>query len=126
MSQETQWDVAPVGDSDDGAPPAIDTRERRHYKRAAVLMKASLLCGERCLKGVVLNASINGVKIKLQEPLALDTPVTLVLAGSVHFGGKVTWRRGNIMGIHFTGNPRTAAELMAGILPDDCLDYAFA
>jgi hypothetical protein len=121
MSQETEWDAAL-----DGNDAVIGTRERRNYKRAAVIMNASLFCGERCLKGVVLNASINGVKIKLQEPLALDTAVTLVLAGSVHFGGKVTWRRGNVMGIHFTGNPRTAAELMAGILPDECLNYAFA
>lgn len=105
---------------------ALEARERRQYKRAAVIMNASLIYGERRLKGLILNASVHGVKLQLQEPLELGARITLIMAGSVHFGGKVVWRKGNAHGIHFTCHPRLVAEVMAGILPADCLEIGAA
>ena len=100
--------------------------ERRRYKRSTTVIRARVLADELCLDGVVLDVSINGVRLKLSEELEVGTAVTLVLAGAVHFGGHVAWRRDRNHGIAFANQPDAVAKIMAGLLPTDYLHCGHA
>ena len=105
--------------SSEAAGPASPAAfsERRRFKRTNSFIRARLfLADERC-DGVVLDVSVNGVKMRLDVPPALGAPVSLALAGSVHFGGEVAWRQGNTIGITFMQRPEQLAELMTTLLP---------
>ena len=100
--------------------------ERRRFKRTDTFIRARLLSADERLDGVVLDVSLNGVKMRLDAPPALGGPVTLALAGSVHFGGEVAWRQGNIVGITFMQRPEQFAEVMATVLPGQCPAFGHA
>ena len=103
-----------------------DQKERRRYIRAATVLKARLLTRTGSIEGTVLDASLNGVKVWTNGELPVGTRVTLVLAGSVHFGGEVVWRRGETLGICFHEDPEKVATIMAALLPQRCFQVGHA
>ena len=100
--------------------------ERRHFKRTNTFIRARLFSANERYDGVVLDVSVNGVKMRLDAPPALGGPVFLALAGSVHFGGEVAWRQDNLIGITFMQRPEQLAELMAAVLPGQCPAFGHA
>jgi len=100
--------------------------ERRRYIRAATVLKARLLTLNGAVDGTVLDASLNGVKIWVAEDVPVGTEATLVLAGSVHFGGQVVWRAGETLGLCFHDDPEKVAAIMAALLPQRCLQVGHA
>ncbi len=108
------------------ASPALGGQGRRRFKRTATIMAGKLLCSGNAVEGVVLDVSVNGVRIQAGDLVELRTPVTLVLAGSVHFGGQVVWRHGSVLGIRFSEQPEKVAEIMAALLPKDSLVFGHA
>lgn len=103
-----------------------DPRERRRFIRAATVLKARLLTSGGTVEGTVLDASLNGVKIAVDGDLPVGSKVTLILAGSVHFGGEVVWRRGETLGLCFRDEPEKVAAIMAALLPQRCLQVGHA
>ena len=115
-----------MNDQRRGDQPDKPFVERRRYKRAATVLRARVLADEQCLDGIVLDVSINGVRLKLQRELEIGTAVTLVLAGAVHFGGHIAWRRDQLHGIEFANQPEAVARIMAGLLPSEHLHCGHA
>lgn len=100
--------------------------ERRRYIRAATILKARLLTNHGAFMGTILDASLNGVKVWAAGNVPVGSSVTLVLAGSVHFGGEVVWRRGETLGLCFRDEPEKVATIMAALLPQRCLQVGHA
>jgi len=100
--------------------------ERRRFERHGTLIRARLISANRRHDGVVLDVSVNGVKMRLDTPPAPGAPVILALAGSVHFGGEVAWRQGNLAGIAFLERPEQLAEVMAAAWPGQTLAFGHA
>lgn len=100
--------------------------ERRQFIRAATVLKARLVTENGTLDGTVLDASLNGVKIWVAGDVPVGSKITLILAGSVHFGGEVVWRSGETLGICFQDAPEKVATIMAALLPQRCLQVGHA
>ncbi|WP_193370805.1 PilZ domain-containing protein [Pelagibius marinus] len=115
-------------DQDVGASQLQDSdpSERRHFIRAATVLKARLVTPEGTIEGTVLDASLNGVKVWAAGDVPVGTKVTLLLAGAVHFGGEVVWRRGETLGLCFLDDPEKVAAIMAALLPQRCLQVGHA
>ncbi len=115
-------------DQDVGAShlQAADKDERRRFIRAATVLKARLLTPQGTVEATVLDASLNGVKVWAAGDVAVGTKVTLLLAGAVHFGGEVVWRRGETLGLCFQDDPEKVATIMAALLPQRCLQVGHA
>ena len=116
MEYEAREDRPTAGN--DIAPAS---HNRRRYQRHTTVMQGRLFFTDTKADGIVLDVSLNGVKIKANERLPLGAPVTLAIAGSVYLGGEVIWRQGNIMGVAFAKAPEQIAKLMAAFLPVTCL-----
>ncbi|WP_299392968.1 PilZ domain-containing protein [Pelagibius sp.] len=117
-SEITEIDQAP----DEGS----DGSERRRFIRATTVLSARLLTRRGAFEGTVLDASLNGVKVWTAGDVPVGSAVTLVLAGAVHFGGTVVWRRGETLGICFHDDPEKVASIMAALLPQRCLQVGHA
>ena len=52
--------------------------------------------------------------------------IMMALAGSVHFGGEVIWRQGDVVGLRFHRQPEKVAEAFAGVLPQTCPEEGYA
>ncbi len=100
--------------------------DRRRFIRAATVLKARLLTKAGSMDGTVLDASLNGVKVWTAGDIPVGSPITLVLAGSVYFGGEVVWRRGETLGVCFHDDPEKVATIMAALLPQRCLQVGHA
>ncbi|GAB4394800.1 MAG: hypothetical protein Tsb0032_23290 [Kiloniellaceae bacterium] len=100
--------------------------ERRRFIRAATVLKARLMTPQATVEATVLDASLNGVKIWTAAEVPVGTKVTLLLAGAVHFGGLVVWRRGETLGLCFEDDPEKVATIMAALLPQRCLQVGHA
>jgi len=105
---------------------ALHDADRRRFIRASTVLKARLLTPAGSVEGTVLDASLNGVKLWAAGDVPVGTQVTLVLAGSVHFGGEVVWRRDETLGICFRDDPEKVAVIMAALLPQRCLQVGHA
>jgi len=101
-------------------------QDRRRFIRAATVLKARLLTLGGIVEGTVLDASLNGVKISVDGDVPVGSKVTLILAGSVHFGGEVVWRRSATLGLCFRDAPEKVAAVMAALLPQRCLQVGHA
>jgi len=101
-------------------------QERRQFIRAATVLKARLVTESGTVEGTVLDASLNGVKIWSAGDVPVGSKVTLILAGSVHFGGAVVWRLGDTLGLCFQDEPEKVATIMAALLPQRCLQVGHA
>ncbi|MEQ8357098.1 MAG: PilZ domain-containing protein [Kiloniellaceae bacterium] len=119
MSWEQDISVADLQDS--GRP-----EDRRQFIRAATILKARMLTPEGAVEGTVVDASLNGVKIWTAGDVPVGSQVTLILAGTVHFGGAVVWRRGETLGLCFHDDPEKVAAIMAALLPQRCLQVGHA
>ena len=115
-------------DQDVGASQlqTTDKDERRRFIRAATVLKARLLTPQGTVEATVLDASLNGVKVWAAGDVPVGTKVTLLLAGAVHFGGEVVWRRGETLGLCSQDDPEKVATIMAALLPQRCLQVGHA
>lgn len=105
---------------------AASSADRRRFIRATTVLKARLLTPQGTIEATVLDASLNGVKLWAGADVPVGTPVTLLLAGAVHFGGEVAWRRDETLGLCFREEPEKVAAIMAALLPQRCLQAGHA
>jgi hypothetical protein len=105
---------------------AASSADRRRFIRATTVLRARLLTPEGAAEATILDASLNGVKLWCGAEIPVGTKVTLLLAGAVHFGGEVVWRREESLGICFRDNPEKVADIMAALLPQRCLQVGHA
>ncbi|WP_085901421.1 PilZ domain-containing protein [Kiloniella majae] len=94
--------------------------ERRGKARIGAALSGSLKFGpELSTNCEVVDVSVTGVKVQLADTVPLNSEVTLILPGSVHFGGEVMWRHGLQVGLKFRNSPEKIAERLSGFLNSD-------
>ncbi len=103
-----------------GDPIAPD---RRQFRRIRTLLSGRLTCGDRVDDGIVLDLSVSGAKVTLAEPAARGATVRMRIARLGEFTGEVIWRGRGRMGVRFLDDPTETSELLAGLLPQDCLAH---
>ena len=92
--------------------------ERRRFPRVTTSLSVNLqLGGGERVACEVLDASISGVKVTGERALPIGSDVTLIMPGSVHFGGRIVRHHGDTMGIEFALAPERVAEMIADLLP---------
>lgn len=105
---------------------ASSSADRRRFIRAATVLKARLLTPLGNVEATILDASLNGVKLWTASDVPVGIKVSLLLAGAVHFGGEVVWRREDTVGLCFRDDPEKVATIMAALLPQRCLQVGHA
>lgn len=105
---------------------ASSSAERRRFIRATTVLRARLVTPHGTVEATVMDASLNGVKLWAATDLPVGTKVTLLLAGTAHFGGEVAWQRGETLGLSFNDEPEKVAVIMAALLPQRCLQAGHA
>ena len=100
--------------------------DRRQFIRAATVLRARLVTPKGTVEGTVLDASLNGVKVWTAAGVPVGSKISLILAGTVYFGGEVVWRRGATLGLCFQEEPEKVATIMAALLPQRCLQVGHA
>ena len=102
----------------------VPADDRRAFKRAYVVVSGQVSDdGEKCLDCVVLDLSANGAKIRFEEPVMSDQIFKITLAGAVEFDVEVVWTNGVFAGLKFLDSPAKVASVLAGVLPDGCLEF---
>ena len=92
--------------------------ERRRFPRVATSLSVNLqLGGGKRVTCRVLDASVSGVRVEGKTALPVGSDVTLIMPGSVHFGGRIVRHQGDTMGIEFAHAPERVAEMIADLLP---------
>ncbi len=87
---------------------------RRRFKRATTLFSGSVLCGDRSIDVVVLDVSVNGAKVRLDETLGPENNVKLRIDRLGEFRAEVVWRKDMRIGLKFLDPPDEIARLMPG------------
>lgn len=95
--------------------------DRRAHKRTHVLFLGHLISGDRSVPGVMFDLSASGARMRLAEPLAPGSAITLRLANRLDFHVEMAWEDGQMYGLKFRESPGKIAVTMAGLLPEDCL-----
>jgi hypothetical protein len=95
--------------------------DRRRYKRAHVLFSGCLAAGSQSAKGVLLDVSAGGARIRLSEPIDTGSAIALRLAKSLDFPVEVAWHSGLTVGLRFREAPARIAVTLSGLLPQNCL-----
>ena len=103
----------------------VGDEERRVCKRAYVVVSGQVSDRaeqEQTVDCVILNLSASGAKVRFDDPLMSDQIKRLTLAGTVGFDVEVAWTSGVFAGLKFLDTPEKVASVLAGVLPDGCLD----
>ncbi len=101
---------------------SLKTPDQRHYKRAQVVLSGCLINEVETLDCAVIDLSINGARVCLDDALDGKEVVKLRLARSTDLEVKVVWQEEGALGLQFTEDPRDVANILDGLLPEDCLD----
>lgn len=105
--------------------PIISDEERRVCKRAYVVVSGQVSDQaeqEHKVDCVILNLSASGAKVRFDDPLMSDQIKKITLAGTVGFDVEVAWTSGVFAGLKFLETPEKVASVLAGVLPEGCLE----
>lgn len=91
--------------------------ERRAHPRARVLWSGTLSANGHVADGIVLDVSVGGAKVAVNEPFTTAGDISLRIPRFGVFRGNVVWRKENVMGVRFRDDPRLVSEIMSGDLP---------
>lgn len=96
--------------------PEVD-KERRRCTRTSVLWSGYLHSAGRATACRVVNISAFGAKIRLFEPVALESRVSLRVERFGEFPSNVIWKEGNFLGISFRDDPEDIIQIFGDALP---------
>ncbi|MGF1625438.1 MAG: PilZ domain-containing protein [Alphaproteobacteria bacterium] len=97
----------------------VSGHERQRHVRTATLLRGQLTSGELVCDCEMLNLSIGGMRLRLDQlPQELDR-VTVTIDGYAALSGNVVWRAAREIGVEFDFECReTAQQLQADIKPE--------
>ncbi|TQV83866.1 PilZ domain-containing protein [Denitrobaculum tricleocarpae] len=99
-----------------------DVAEQRQYKRAQVVLSGCLINEIETLDCAVIDLSITGARVCLDGAPEGKEVVKLRLARSTDLDVEVVWQEDGVWGLRFTDDPRDVANVLDGLLPEECLD----
>ena len=88
--------------------------ERRTHRRKGTFWRAQLVTSAGSFECRVLDLSLRGAKVQLDQPVAEAEAVTLILEPLTEFSGAVVWRGNGSVGIRIREH-RTTKRLI--VLP---------
>ena len=88
--------------------------ERRTHRRKGTFWRAQLTTSAGSFECRVLNLSLRGARVQLDQPVAEAEAVTLILEPLTEFSGAVVWRGNRCIGIRIREH-RTTKNLI--VLP---------
>jgi hypothetical protein len=94
-----------------------DEEGRRRYLRRSVLWPGTLKSGQRQIDCTILNMSLGGAKVALND--ARDCAGNVILLGDRFEGltASVVWQRGRLVGLQFRQQPGEVARILGDLLP---------
>ena len=98
-------------------PPNLTDLQK--HPRHQTLCRATFCVDGRDLDCKVLNISVGGAKVRLAEPVEVDTQIRLKLRRIGEFAGRVAWRNGATLGIEFHEELREVASIVEEMLGQD-------
>lgn len=96
--------------------------DQRQYKRAQVVLSGCLINEAETLDCAVIDLSITGARVCLDGTTEGKDVVKLRLARSTDLDVEVVWQDDGVWGLRFTDDPRDVANVLDGLLPEECLD----
>lgn len=93
--------------------------DTQNNPRHQTLCPGTFCVGDRELDCKVLDISLGGAKVRLAEPVEVDTPIRLKIPRVGEFAGRVTWRNGTTVGIEFNEEIRGVARVIEDMLSED-------
>ena len=95
-----------------------DRSDRRRFPRVPMRLAVRLRTADRLqVPCILLDASGSGVRLRADVTLAVGAEVTLIMPGSVHFGGRVVRMLDGIVAVVFSHSPERVAEMISDLLP---------
>lgn len=86
----------------DDAPQATDDEDRREGKRHMTLFRVgALMIGDQRELCLIKNISAGGMMVRVYCDVAADTPISVELKCGEPISGKVTWVKGENLGVSF-------------------------
>jgi hypothetical protein len=96
--------------------PEVD-KERRRCTRTSVLWSAHLHTGGRATSCRLVNISAFGAKIRLFQPMTVETRISLRVERFGVFPCDVVWKEGDFLGISFRDDPEDIIQIFGDALP---------
>ncbi|MCF8474322.1 MAG: PilZ domain-containing protein [Emcibacter sp.] len=87
----------------------------RRFARQPVLLKAMLDTGQYEFECIAYDLSLNGVKVKLDLPLATKCEVWLMVKDCPHIPARVVWSKDGYIGVEFIVSAKKVAEMLGSI-----------
>ena len=87
--------------------------------RHQTLCPGTFCVGDRELDCEVLDISVGGAKVRLAEPVEVDTQVRLRIRRVGEFAGYVIWRNGTTLGVEFHEELCEVARIVEEMLSED-------
>jgi len=100
-----------------GTPRQTATSERRRAVRKSVLWSGRLESNARLLDCAILDVSLEGIRIKLDEAVPSRGPFALACSRFGTFHAEVVWERERTLGLRFLEPPGRVADTIGRHLP---------
>lgn len=92
--------------------------DKRRHLRHATLCFGKLIEGERELDCEVLDLSTGGAKLRVPEPLEVESQICLGIERVGRLSGRVAWCNGATLGVKFDEELPAVYEVVTGILSE--------
>jgi hypothetical protein len=97
------------------------TPERRHARRARVLLRGKVIVGDGIFDCTVLDLSDSGARVRFAVPVAVAEAFIFRLLDGASYPARRSWTRGNEMGIVFTGPALASGDIQQSRQADAAL-----
>lgn len=88
-------------------------QERRKHLRGLVFCSGKIYSGYRVADCQIVNISAGGAKVRVDQAMEHDTPITLAIDQVGELQGEVVWQAGNDLSIRFLDTSSDVATLFA-------------
>lgn len=91
--------------------------DRRRNDRFTVLWSATMVSNQLEFECVIVNISITGAMLRVEDTTGAVKSLVLRSPRFTDLPAKVAWRRGQEIGIEFTGNVPEVERIIGELLP---------
>lgn len=92
-------------------------KEYRRFRRKSVILASKLETAHGVFDCVALDLSLGGARLRLDGPVQILEPVTLVLSKFGRFPSEIVWRNATEAGLQFSEPPEEIAGRFGSTIP---------
>ncbi|WP_419902250.1 PilZ domain-containing protein [Kiloniella sp.] len=101
---------------------ANSSEDRRIFPRAEVILIGSMDGSVDKRDCAVMDISLTGAKLELDEPLDDRKIDTIRFSQSSALNVSIAWNNGKSVGVNFTDDPHHIANTLEALLPESCFE----